>query len=94
MVENLLRSIPKDLTLNIDLSKIKILKIFKWLKSKNISNQEMMRTFNCGVGFCLIISKKNILKIKKIFPKKYLPYEIGYISKEKTEVNLTNSLKW
>ena len=28
LIENLLRSVPKDLTLNIDLSKIKILKDF------------------------------------------------------------------
>ena len=58
LIENLLRSVPKDLSLNIDLSKIKILKIFKWLKSKNISDKEMLRTFNCGVGFCLIAQKK------------------------------------
>jgi len=94
LVENLLRSIPKDLSINIDLSAIKILKIFKWLKSKNISDKEMMRTFNCGVGFCLIISKKNVSKIARIFPKNYAPYEIGFISKNKNKVNLTNSLKW
>ena len=57
LIENLSRSIPEDLSINIDLSKIKILKIFKWLKSKNISNNEMLKTFNCGVGFCLIVSK-------------------------------------
>ena len=51
-----------NLTLNIDLSKIKTTKIFKWLKSKNISDHEMMKTFNCGVGFCLIVSNKNINK--------------------------------
>ena len=34
LIENLLRSVPKKLSVNIDLSKIKILKIFKWLKSK------------------------------------------------------------
>ena len=39
-MENLIRSIPDNLTLNIDLSKIKITKIFKWLKSKNISDEE------------------------------------------------------
>ena len=94
LIENLLRSIPKNLTLNINLNKIKILKIFKWIKSKNISDSEMMRTFNCGVGFCLIVNKKNISEIKKIFPKKYEPYEIGYISKEKNKVKLKNSLKW
>ena len=58
LIENLLRSIPKNLTLNIDLSKIKIKKIFKWLKKQNISDEEMMRTFNCGVGFCLIVKTK------------------------------------
>jgi phosphoribosylformylglycinamidine cyclo-ligase len=94
LIENLLRSIPKNLTLNIDLSKIKIIKIFKWLKTKNISDHEMMQTFNCGVGFCLIVPRKNILKIKKIFAKRYEPYEIGFISKDKRKINLLNSLKW
>ena len=94
IVENLLRSIPGDLTLNIDLSKIKIVKIFKWLKSQNISDQEMMNTFNCGVGFCLIAPKKNIIKIKKIFPKKFSPYEIGYISKDRSKLNLSKYLQW
>ena len=94
LVENLLRSIPTNLTLNIDLNQIKTLKIFKWIKSKNISDSEMIRTFNCGVGFCLIVDKKNIFKIKKIFSKKFQPYVIGYISKEKSKVKLKNSLKW
>ena len=62
LVENLLRSIPDNLTLNIDLSKIRTTKIFKWLKSKDISDQEMLKTFNCGVGFCLIVPRKNIKK--------------------------------
>ena len=94
LVENLTRSIPENLTLNLDLSKIKILKIFKWLKSKNISDQEMLRTFNCGVGFCIIVSKRNIPQIKKMFPKNYKPYEIGFISKDKNKINLMNSPKW
>ena len=94
LIENLLRSIPKNLTLNIDLSKIKISKIFKWLKSRNISDAEMMKTFNCGVGFCLIVSKKNVTKIKKSFPNNFKPYEIGYISKNTFRINLLNSFRW
>ena len=94
LVENLLRSIPDSLNINIDLSKIKTLKIFKWLKSKNISDQEMINTFNCGVGFCLIVSKKNIPKIKKIFPKNCEPYEIGYVSESGKKVNLINKIIW
>ena len=94
LIENLLRSIPKNLTLNIDLSKIKIHKIFKWIKGKNISDKEMLRTFNCGVGFCLITPKKNVKKIKKYFTKQFIPYEIGFISKEKKNINIFNQLKW
>jgi len=94
LIENIIRSIPNDLTINIDLSKIKTKKIFKWLKSKNISDQEMLRTFNCGIGFCVIIDKKNLKKIKKYFTKKYTPYEIGYISKDLKKLNIYNSVKW
>ena len=94
LVENLLRSVPENLSLNIDLSKIKIQKIFKFLKKRNISDKEMLKTFNCGVGFCVILPKKNISKVKKYFPAEYKPYEIGYISKGKYSVNLSKNLRW
>ena len=94
LVENILRSVPDNLSLNIDLSKIKIKKIFRWLKSKNISDAEMLKTFNCGVGFCLIVEKKNKNIIKKYFSKQYKPYEIGYLSNDKNKINLLNSIKW
>ena len=94
LVENLMRSIPKNLSLNLDLASIKILKIFKWLKTKRISDQEMIRTFNCGVGFCIITSKRNSEKIQKLFYKNFKPYKIGFISKEKKKINLINHLKW
>ena len=94
LIENLLRSVPNNFTLNIDFSKIKILKIFKWLKSKNISDQEMIKTFNCGIGFCIITPKKNIRKIIKIFPNKFRPYQIGFISRDKGRLKVFKSLKW
>ena len=94
LIENLLRSVPDNLALNVDLSKIRILRIFKWLKKNNISDKEMISTFNCGVGFCLIAPRKNIKKIYKCFSKYYKPYEIGYISKNKKRINLKNFLQW
>ena len=94
LIENLLRSVPDNLTLNIDLSKIKVLKIFKWLKKNNVSDQEMLRTFNCGVGFCIIVPKKNVSKIKKIFPRNLQPYEIGFISKNKKKIQIFKNLRW
>ena len=94
LIENLIRSVPENLSINIDLSKIKTLKIFKWLKSKNISNNEMMKTFNCGVGFCLIVSEKNEKKVYKFFNKQFKPYKIGFVSKDKKRVYLRESLRW
>jgi phosphoribosylaminoimidazole (AIR) synthetase len=94
LVENILRSVPKNLSVNIDLGKIKIVKIFKWIKKNNIDDKEMLNTFNCGVGFCIIVKKENVNKIKKYFSKKYMPYEIGNISVKKNKINLINALKW
>tara|TARA_B100000579_G_scaffold425484_1_gene431275 strand:- start:313 stop:1341 length:1029 start_codon:yes stop_codon:yes gene_type:complete len=94
LFENIERSVPKNLSINIDLSKIKVKHIFKWLKKNNISDEEMLKTFNCGIGFCLIVKKNNITKIKKYFTKEYTPYEIGYISKDKKRFNLSKKIQW
>jgi len=79
IIENLPRILPKNKAVEINLDKIKTLKIFKFLKQNNISDIEMLKTFNCGVGFCLIINKKNLKKVKAVFPKKFKPYPIGKI---------------
>ena len=94
LIDNLTRSIPDYLSLNLDLAKIKTKNIFRWIKSNNVSDHEMLKTFNCGVGFCLIIKKKNMNKITKYFTKEYAPYEIDFISKNKNKINIYNKIKW
>ena len=78
----------------IDLDKIKILTIFNWLKKNNISDEEMLKTFNCGVGFCLIINPKNLKKINRYFSQKFKPYIIGKITKGKNKVKLNGKINW
>ena len=92
--ENIKRVIPKNLIANIYLNKIRTLNIFKWLKKKNIKDNEMLRTFNCGVGFCLIIDPKNLNKVKKNFSKNFEPYEIGRIIKGSSKVKLNGKISW
>ena len=94
LVENISRIIPDKLSAEIDLNKIKTLKIFKWLKKNNISEREMLKTFNCGVGFCLIINSKNIKKIRKHFSKEYRPYVIGKVTTGKNKVKLNGYIDW
>ena len=94
ILNNLKRIVPNNLCININLNKIKITPIFQWLKKNNIKDSEMIKTFNCGVGFCLIVNKKNINKIKPYFSKEFEPYEIGYISKNKSSLKVYGKLKW
>ena len=92
--DNIKRVIPENLCANINLEQIRTLKIFKWLKSSGISNYEMLKTFNCGVGFCLIIDKKNLKNVQSVFKTKYKPYVIGEILKSKKKVNLSGKINW
>ncbi len=92
--DNLSRIIPRGKTAEINLKNIKTFKIFKWLKKSGVSEQEMLKTFNCGIGFCLIVKKNKINKIQKIFPKKFKPYIIGKIKNGKNKVVLNEKISW
>jgi phosphoribosylaminoimidazole synthetase len=92
--DNIKRIIPEGLTAEINLDRIKTKKIFKWLKKNKISDKEMLKTFNCGVGFCLIIQSKNLNKIKRFFSKEYKPYIIGKITSGKNKIKLNEKINW
>ena len=94
LADNIKRIIPDNMVADIDLNKIKTLKIFNWLRKNGISENEMLNTFNCGVGFCLIINKKNLNIIQSYFPKNYKPYVIGKIISGKNKVKLNGSINW
>ncbi len=94
IIENIKRIIPNNYCANIDLGKIKTLRIFSWLKNNNIKDEEMLKTFNCGVGFCLIINPKNFKKVSQIFPKHFKPYVIGKITKNSNKIKLNGKISW
>ena len=95
LADNIQRVVPNNFTAEIDLELIKTSKIFKWLHKKGISDKEMLKTFNCGVGFCLIINPKKLNQIKKYFTNNFKPYVIGKITKNfKEKVKLNGSINW
>ena len=53
----------------------------------------MLKTFNCGVGFCIIANPKNLNKIRKIFSKRFRPYVIGKISSNYTKDKKSGKLQ-
>ena len=56
--ENITRVIPEGLGIEIDLSAWQMPAIFRWLQtSGRIEEQEMLRTFNCGIGMALLVAE-------------------------------------
>ena len=94
LVDNIQRIIPKNLCAEIDLNRVKTLKIFRWLYKMGVSEKEMLKTFNCGVGFCLVTNPRNLNLISKYFGKKFKPYIIGKIIKNSKKVKLSGKISW
>ena len=92
--DNIKRVIPKGLCAYINLDNIKTRSIFNWIKNQGVDNYEMIKTFNCGVGFCLIINNKNLNKVKKFFSKEYQPYIIGKIIPGKKKIKIDGKIRW
>tara|TARA_B100001540_G_scaffold315719_1_gene343681 strand:- start:577 stop:1587 length:1011 start_codon:yes stop_codon:yes gene_type:complete len=92
--ENLKRIIPNGLCANLKLEKIKVQNIFKFFKNTGVNDKDMLNTFNCGVGFCIIVNKKKVEIVKKFFSKQFKPYEIGKIVKSKNKMKLDGKINW
>ncbi len=94
LVDNIQRIIPKNLCAEIDLKRVKTLKIFRWLYKMGVSEKEMLKTFNCGVGFCLVTNPRNLNSVSKYFGKKFKPYIIGKIVKNSKKIKLSGKISW
>jgi phosphoribosylformylglycinamidine cyclo-ligase len=54
--DNIPRVLPKQLGVGIDLARLPVLPVFKWLAGQgNIAELELLRTFNCGIGMVAIV---------------------------------------
>tara|TARA_B100001029_G_C15044769_1_gene446298 strand:+ start:380 stop:1405 length:1026 start_codon:yes stop_codon:yes gene_type:complete len=92
--DNIARVLPDGLSAELNLRNIRVTKIFKYLKNLGIIESEMLKTFNCGVGFCLIAHPNKLKKIISIFPNKYKPYVIGKIKRGNKQVLLNGKISW
>ncbi len=57
--ENIPRVMPRGLCAALDLERVPVLPVFKWLAaSGQVAEQEMLRTFNCGIGMIVVLDSK------------------------------------
>ncbi len=60
LTENLPRVLPEGLDASINLNAWEFPEIFKWLQEKgNISQADMLTTFNCGIGMIVCVDAEN-----------------------------------
>jgi phosphoribosylformylglycinamidine cyclo-ligase len=58
--DNIPRVLPKGLGARIDLSRVPVLPVFNWIAATgNIAQNEMLRTFNCGIGMIVIVAPQD-----------------------------------
>lgn len=59
--ENIIRVVPDGLGLAIDASSWELPPVFQWLQREgNVAREEMWRTFNCGIGFTVLLDKSQV----------------------------------
>ncbi len=64
LTENIIRVVPEGLGLNIDASSWTLPPVFQWLQREgNVADSEMWRTFNCGIGFVLLVPADQVAAV-------------------------------
>ena len=65
--ENIPRVLPKHLAASIDLDAITVPPAFSWLaRTGGVAQNEMLRTFNCGVGMIVVVAEKDAARVTEV----------------------------
>jgi phosphoribosylformylglycinamidine cyclo-ligase len=85
---NLLRAFPKGLTAVVDTRSWKRPAIFDWLQTQGgVAEEEMLRVFNCGVGFALVLPRRRADEAMALLRQHRLkPWMLGEVVKGAADV--------
>jgi phosphoribosylformylglycinamidine cyclo-ligase len=65
LIEKIIRVVPRALGLEIDTSAWPLPPVFDWLQREgNVPRAEMWRTFNCGIGFVLMLAPGDVAAVE------------------------------
>jgi phosphoribosylformylglycinamidine cyclo-ligase len=68
--DNIPRVLPKGLGARIDLTRVTVPPVFKWLADVGaIEQNEMLRTFNCGIGMIVVVAPKDADAVSAAFTR-------------------------
>jgi len=81
LTENIIRVVPEGLGLDIDATSWTLPPVFQWLQREgNVADAEMWRTFNCGIGFVLLVPADQVAAVNASLDTLQLPHwQIGKV---------------
>lgn len=81
LTENIIRVIPEGLGLEIDAGAWTLPPVFDWLQREGaVENTEMWRTFNCGIGFVLVVAPDQLTAVQADLARLQLAHwQIGQV---------------
>ena len=60
--------LPKHFGVGIDLARLPVLPVFKWLAEQGgITELELLRTFNCGIGMIALVEAGAVDHVMEVF---------------------------
>jgi phosphoribosylformylglycinamidine cyclo-ligase len=66
--DNIPRALPNGLGVGIDLARVPVLPVFKWLAEQGgVAELELLRTFNCGIGMIAIVKPDAVEQLTQVF---------------------------
>ena len=88
--ENIVRILPNNVNAEINLDSWKQPEVFDWIQEEgNVDKEEMLKTFNCGIGYILIVDKETTTDVIKVINNLgHQAFPIGDISAGNKEVRL------
>jgi phosphoribosylformylglycinamidine cyclo-ligase len=67
-LENIPRVLPANTVAEIDLARVPSPPVFGWLqKTGGVSEREMLRTFNCGIGMICVVAPGSASEVARVF---------------------------
>uniref|UniRef100_A0A8C2GQA0 Phosphoribosylglycinamide formyltransferase n=1 Tax=Cyprinus carpio TaxID=7962 RepID=A0A8C2GQA0_CYPCA len=100
LLENIPRILPPELAVDLDASRWRIPAVFSWLQREGgLSEEEMSRTFNCGLGAVLVVSKQDVQRVLRLLQAQEEAWIVGSLTNKQPGAeavvirNLEQSLK-